>query len=128
MDTPKVADALLTAAEYIGILIVMYMVIVQYRLPYIQVLIAYIAVKFVAAFYNNVIRHRLIGDGKSSDKGGLLPSYGLTLGIMDMALAFAAFIGVPIIASYRFSALEVGGVLVTGFAAGMASTAVIQRL
>jgi hypothetical protein len=123
MDTPHLVDALLTGAEYVGILAVMYMVILQYRLPYMHVLLAYVALKFIAAIYNNVIRHRIIaGDNRP------MPAYGLMFGIMDIVLLFAALIGVPIMASYRFSTLQVGGVLVTGIAAGVASNAVIQRL
>ena len=123
MDTSKLVDSLLTAAEYGGILAVMYMVILQYRLPYLLVLLAYIVVRILGAIYNNVIRHRIIaGDNRP------MPAYGLMFGIMDIVLLFAALIGVPIMASYRFSTLQVGGVLVTGIAAGVASNAVIQRL
>ena len=123
MDTSKLVDSLLTAAEYGGILAVMYMVILQYRLPYLLVLLAYIVVRILGAIYNNVIRHRIIaGDNRP------MPAYGLVFGIIDIVLLFAALIGVPVMASYRFSALEVGGVFVTGLATSMISNKVLQRM
>lgn len=123
MDTPKLTDALLTGGVYVAILAVMYSVILKYRLPYAQVLLAYVVLKLLEAIYVNVIRHRIIaGDNRP------MPSYGMAFGIMDIVLLFAAFIGVPIIASYRFSALQVGGVLATGLATGTVANAVIQRL
>jgi hypothetical protein len=123
MDTPKLVDSLLTAAEYAGILAVMYMVILQYRLPYLLVLLAYIVVRILGAIYNNIIRHRIIaGDNRP------MPAYGLVFGIIDIVLLFAALIGVPVMASYRFSALEVGGVFVTGLATSMISNKVLQRM
>jgi hypothetical protein len=123
MDTSKLVDSLLTAAEYGGILAVMYMVILQYRLPYLLVLLAYIVVRILGAIYNNIIRHRIIaGDNRP------MPAYGLVFGIIDIVLLFAALIGVPVMASYRFSALEVGGVFVTGLATSMISNKVLQRM
>ena len=123
MDTSKLVDSLLTAAEYAGILAVMYMVILQYRLSYLLVLLAYIVVRILGAIYNNVIRHRIIaGDNRP------MPAYGLVFGIIDIVLLFAALIGVPVMASYRFSALEVGGVFVTGLATSMISNKVLQRM
>lgn len=123
MDTPKFTDSLLTAGIYIGILVVMYMVILTYRLPYVQVLLVYVVLKLLEALYANVIRHRIIaGDNRP------MPSYGMAFGVTDMVLAFAAFIGVPIMAAYRFSALEAAGVLVTGFAAGTVANIVTRQL
>lgn len=123
MDTPHLVDALLTGGVYVVILAVMYLVILTYRLPYAQVLLAYVVLKLLEAIYTNVIRHRIIaGDNRP------MPGYGMALGITDIVLLFAAFIGVPIIASYRFSALQVGGVFATGFAAGTVANLITRRM
>lgn len=123
MGLSKNVDALITGGIYVGFLVVMYMVILKYRLPYAQVLLAYVVLKVIEKIYQNVIRHRIITGDNSP-----LTSTGMTLGLMDILLTFIAFIGVPIIAAYRFSALQVAGVFATGFATGSIADAVIQRL
>lgn len=123
MGLSKNTDAIITGGISVSFLVVMYIVILKYRLPYAQVLLAYVILKIIEAIYRNVIRHRIITGDNSP-----LTSTGMTLGVMDLLLLFISFIGVPIIAAYRFSALQVAGVFATGYASGSIADAVIQRL
>ncbi len=123
MDTPKLVDALLTGGLRLVALYVMYLAIFTYRLPDLQVVLAYAALTVLLRLYDDVIRHRIIGGDNRP-----MPGYGLALGIMDMLILFGSFVGVGILASYRFSVLESIGVLVGSVVTGSVTDAVVRRM
>jgi hypothetical protein len=123
MDTPKLVDALLTGGLRLVALYVMYLAIFTYRLPYLQVVLAYAALTVLLRIYDDVIRHRIIGGDNRP-----MPGYGMALGIMDMLILFGSFVGVGIMSSYRFSVLESVGVLVGSVVTGSVTDAVVRRM
>ena len=123
MDTPQMTAVVLGITRDIATLVVMYMVILKFRLPYVQVLLAYAAVKMITRFYDDVVQHRIIaGDRRPT----LL--YGLIFGMVALLFSVASFIGVPFIATYRFSFFEAVGVLITGLIATNVMGAIVRQL
>ena len=123
MDAPKLADGILTGGLRLVALYVMYLAIFTYRLPYLQVVLAYAVLTVLFRIYDDVIRHRIIGgDNRPA------PAYGMVIGGLDILILFSSFVAVGIMSSYRFSVLESVGVLAGSLVTASVSDAVIRRI
>jgi hypothetical protein len=123
MDTAQITASIVNAIRDIATLFVMYIVILKLQLPYLQVLLAYVAVKVLARIFTQLVRPRNLGrDNRPT------PVYGLAIGMVGLLLTLAALIGVLVFASYRFSKLEVLGLFVTGIATTTVYDAVVKRV
>jgi len=124
MDTQGLTDTVLTALLQYGIVAVMYVLILQYRLPYMHVLLAYAGLSLLPRIYNNTLGPAVRKGDRASQPHFTLGSAGLVLLLLVVIPAFA----VPGIALYRFSALEAVGLFAAGWAASMVAGVVAGRI
>jgi hypothetical protein len=110
-------------------LIVMYMVILQYALPYGQVVLTYAALSLLGAIVAKLVIPTLqISEQNRPMNARVVARQALSLvgaGFVDLVIGIAGFIALLVIASYRFSAVQILGMIAAGMAAGIVSNGVM---
>ena len=113
-------------------LIVMYMVILQYALPYGQVVLTYAALSLFSAIVAKLVIPTLqMSEQNRPMNARVVARQALSLvgaGFVDLVIGIAGFIALLVIASYRFSAVQILGMIAAGMAAGIVSNGVMAVL
>jgi hypothetical protein len=110
MDSRNTLDTTLSLIIQYGIVAVMYFVIFQYRLPYLQTLAVYAGLSMIPRIYSMTLQRSILKGDRS------LPNWSIGTDVMLLVILIVvpAFV-VPGMALYRFSGLEAFGLLAVGF-------------
>lgn len=118
MDTRNAIDTALNLIIQYGIIVVMYLSILQYRLPYLQTLAIYAGLSLIPPIYAIAIKPAIYGRGRVSQGPGILAA-------ILMMLSGFILLGISL---YRFSILETIGMMIAGFAVSTITILVLGRL
>jgi hypothetical protein len=124
MDSRNTLDTTITLIIQYGIVAIIYFVIFQYRLPYLQTLAIYTGLSMIPQIYMKTFQRSILKGDRSSLPNWTISQDVLFLIIISTIPAFA----VPIMASYRFSGLEAVGLFIAGFVGASVAQAVIRRI
>lgn len=112
--------------------IVMYVVVLQYGSPYATVVMTYAGLTLLGAILSKLISPKIhIGEQSRPVDARTVSRQVLSLlgvGFLDLLVGIAGFIAVLTIASYRFSTVQILGMIATGMATGVVANGVIGRL
>ena len=112
--------------------IVMYIVVLQYGSPYATVVMAYAGLTLLGAILTKLIAPKIqIGEQNRPIDARTVSRQVLSLlgvGFLDLLVGIAGFIAVLTIASYRFSAVQILGMIAAGMAAGVVANGIIGSL
>ena len=112
--------------------VVMYTVILSYRLPFSQVVLTYAGLALLSAVLVKLISPKIqIGEQTHSMDARTVSRQALSIlstAMLDLLFGIVAFIAILVIASYRFSFVEILGMLVAGWATGIVANGVLAIL
>lgn len=112
--------------------IVIYMAVLSYRLPYGQVVLTYAGLTLLGAILTKLIAPKIqIGEQGRPIDARTVSRQALSLlgvGLLDLVVGIAGFIATIIIASYRFSFVEILGMIIAGSATGIVANGVLAVL
>jgi hypothetical protein len=119
-------EGILSAIVYV---VVMYLVILKYALPYNQVVLTYVGLTLLSAILAKLLLPTLqIGEAKRPVDVRTVSRQALSLlsaGLIDLVVGIASFIAILVLASYRFTALQIFGIVAAGWATGIVSNTVL---
>jgi hypothetical protein len=131
-------NSALTVVSIEGILmtivnvVVVYMAVLSYRLPYGQVVLTYAGLTLIGAILAKLINPTIqIGEQRRPLDARTVSRQAMSLlgvGLLDLVAGIAGFIAVIMIASYRFSFLEILGMIAAGSATGIVVNGVLGVL
>lgn len=131
-------ESALTIITFEGILmeivrvVVMYMVILTYRLPFSQVVLVYAGLALLGAVLVKLISPKIqIGEHTRSVDARAVSRQALSVlstAMLDLILGIVSFIAILVIASYRFSFVEILGMVAAGAATGIVSSGILAVL
>lgn len=112
--------------------IVVYMAVLSYRLPYGQVVLTYAGLTLLGAILAKLISPKI----QISEQGRPLDARTVSrqamsllgVGLLDLVTGIAGFIAVIMIASYRFSFVEILGMIAAGSATGIVANGILGAL
>ena len=112
--------------------IVIYMVVLKYGSPYSTVVATYAGLTLLGAILTKLIAPKIqIGEQNRPIDARTVSRQVLSLlgvGFLDPLVGIAGFIAVLIIASYRFSAVQILGIIAAGMATGIVSNGIMAVL
>lgn len=131
-------NSALTVVSIEGILmtivnvVVVYMAVLSYHLPYGQVVLTYAGLTLIGAILAKLINPTIqIGEQRRPLDARTVSRQAMSLlgvGLLDLVAGIAGFIAVIMIASYRFSFLEILGMIAAGSATGIVVNGVLGVL
>jgi hypothetical protein len=121
--------ALLVEALLIPIVsvIVFYMVVLQYRLPFSQVALTLVVIALLTAVITRLVTPNPHTPVTRQDVVQSLPSL-LGLGILDIIFGLGATIVKIVIASYRFNAIEITSLIAVSWVSGTVGNMLMKAL
>lgn len=112
--------------------VVMYTVILQHRLPYSQVVLSYAGLMAAGAILMKILSPKVMYNETKRPIDVRAVSHqvvsALGVGLLDLLMGVGAFIAVIIIASYRFSMIEILGMIAAGSASSIVARGVLGAL
>jgi hypothetical protein len=121
--------ALLVEALLIPIVsvIVFYMVVLQYRLPFSQVALTLVVIALLTAVITRLVTPNPHAPVTRQDVAQSLPSL-LGLGLLDIVFGLGASIVQIVIASYRFNAIEITSLIAVSWVSGTVGNMLMKAL
>lgn len=119
-------ESLLSAVVHV---VVMYLVVLRFGLPYSQVVLTYAGLTLLSAILAKVLLPTLhIDEAHKPVDARTVSRQVLSLfgvGMLDLLVGIASFIAILVIASYRFTAFEIFGIVAAGWVTGIVSNSVL---
>jgi hypothetical protein len=107
--------------------IVFYMVVLQYRLPFSQVALTLVVIALLTAIITRLVTPNPHKPVSRQDVVQTLPSL-LGLGLLDIVFGLGATILKIIIASYRFNAIEIASLIGISWVSGTVGNMLMKAL
>jgi hypothetical protein len=107
--------------------IVFYLVVLQYRLPFSQVALTLVVIALLTAILTRLLTPNPHKPVTRQDVVQSLPSM-LGLGLLDIVFGIGAAVAQIVIASYRFNAIEITSLLAISWVSGAVGKMLMKAL